>query len=103
MDTIEISLKIDRLPIFKVFILSQFKVFQNTLTFGARMPANLDFLQDRVWDLAVVLRSGVEHNSKKYKIQLRSIVSDAPAWPLVKCVNQYSGNFGCERHTPKGV
>jgi hypothetical protein len=113
-DSIEISLNIDGLPIFRstqksawpilcAIHIKPVTVFPVALTFGNSKPHNLEFLHDTIQDLGELLQNGMEYNNRNIQVQLRNIVCDAPARAMVKATKQYSGYYGCERCTQKGV
>jgi len=114
INSIEISLNIDGLPIFKstrksvwpILCAIQLKpvtVFPVALTFGESKPGNLEFLHDTIKDLGALLQNGMQYNNRNIEVKLRCIVCDAPARAMVKAIKQYSGYYGCDRCNQKGV
>lgn len=112
-NTLEISLNIDGLPIFKssnkaiwpilcAIHLQPISVFPIALTYGESKPSNLDFLHDTVRDLEDVLQNGLLCNDEVLEIQLRCIDCDAPAKAMIKAIKLYSGYNGCDRCNQKG-
>ena len=76
--------------------------FPIALTFGDSKPTSLEFLHDAIQDLGELLQHGMQYN-RNIEVRLRCIVCDAPARAMIKAVKQYSGYYGCERCTQKGV
>ena len=113
LENLEISLNIDGLPLFTSskrtgwpilcgFMLKPMKIFPLALLCGETKPANLDFLQETVNDLGLLVQNGIECDERTIRVTVKCIVCDAPARALVKNVKQYSCYFGCERCTQKG-
>ena len=115
VDTLEISLNIDGIPLFKssksslwpvlcgIMNLTPVRIFPIALTYGKSKPKNLDFLHDTVRDLNVVLNQGLSCGSKVLKVSLRCVVCDAPAKAFVKGTKLYSGYYGCDKCCQRGL
>jgi len=115
-NTLEISLNIDDLPLFKssstsvwpilcaIVSVTPANVFPVALACGQTKPSNLEFLNDTIRDLNNLLTgsSSVIVGDCKIKIQLRCIVCDAPAKAMVKAVKLYSGYEGCDKCVQRG-
>ena len=112
IDTINISINIDGLPISKstnlamwpilILLLLPIKhVFPVVVTLG-RKPDNLDFLKETIYELKHILSNGIKYNNKIIQIKLSSIVCDSPAKCFIKNIRQYNGYYGCDKCTQKG-
>ncbi|XP_050719438.1 uncharacterized protein LOC127000064 [Eriocheir sinensis] len=111
---LEVSLNIDGLPLFKssntcmwpvlcAIMIQPVTVFPVALTCGSSKPCNLDFLNDTIRELNDILQHGIQYEEFKIHVTLKSIVCDAPARAMVKATKQYSGYYGCDKCTQKGV
>ena len=112
--TLELSLNIDGLPLFKssnntlwpilcgIMNVEPVTVFPVALTYGRSKPSNLEFLQDTIDDLNVLLNDGLDIGERVIPISIRCIVCDAPAKALVKGTKLYSGYFGCDKCCQRG-
>ncbi|XP_076080684.1 uncharacterized protein LOC143051667 isoform X1 [Mytilus galloprovincialis] len=114
VNRVEISLNIDGLPLFKSskkalwpvlcgINLKPMKVFAVTLTLGTSKPQSLDFLNEVINELDILLQRGIMLNEKHIDIGLKCIVCDAPAKAMIKGVKLYSGYCGCDRCGQRGV
>jgi hypothetical protein len=113
-DTLVLSLNIDGLPLFKSSQCSAWPIlgvicnlrpcrpFLITLTVGYGKPSNLDFIHEAITELNFLLANGLQFCGKKFKIDLKCIVCDAPARAFVKCTKLYSGYYGCDKCTQQG-
>ncbi len=113
-DTIELSLNIDGLPLFRSSGYSLWPilccassirprtVFVIALYGGTSKPENLDFLSETVEELNELLNEGLSVNGKHLSCTVKLCVCDAPARAMVKCVKQFSGYFGCDKCIQKG-
>lgn len=110
LDTLEISLNIDGLPLFKsskltlwpvlcALHLNPLRVFPVTLTAGPSKPTDLKFLTETVTEVEDLLKNGI----CGLKVVLRSVVCDAPAKAMVKGTKLCSGYNGCDKCTQKGT
>lgn len=78
-------------------------MFPITVTCGTSKPENLDFLKDTVGDLQKILQNGLQYEGRNVEVTLKSIVCDAPARAMVKGMKQYSGYFGCDKCSQRGL
>lgn len=49
------------------------------------------------------MQNGLQYEGRNVPVTLRFIVCDPPARAMVKGMKQYSGYFGCDKCTQKGV
>ncbi len=95
-DSIEISLNVDGLPLFRssgknlwpvlcaIVNIKPVVVFPVVLTCGDSKPKDLEFLDELIRDLNNILESGVQDGKRVLSVTVRCIVCDAPARALVK-------------------
>ena len=115
MDTLKLSLNIDGVPLFKSSNISAWPilccidnlspeiVFPIAFVIGKSKPSNLDFLVETIDDLNKGFSEGLQFEGIQFKISLTCIICDAPARAMVKNHKQYSGYFGCDRCTQRGL
>ena len=114
-ESIEISLNIDGLPLFKssqsslgpvlcsIMNIQPVTVFPVVLTYGVSKPNDLEFLHELIRDLGNLLQNELQYNQTVVSVKLRCIVCDAPAKAFVKASKMYSGYFGCDKCSQKGM
>ena len=114
IETLELALNIDGLPLFKSTNTSAWpilcyvanvipaKVFPISVSVGTSKPSNLDFLEDAIDGLQKAVEEGLDFNGKHYKVSIKCVVCDAPAKAMVKGIKLYSGYFGCDNCSQKG-
>ena len=114
VDSLQISLNVDGLPLFKssgkcvwpvlcaVMNLKPVTVFPVALTYGNAKPDNLQFLQDTVRDLCNLIHNGLQVGDKVIQVILKGIICDAPAKAFVKATKLCSGYFGCDKCSQRG-
>ena len=102
-----ISLNINGIPLFKSLVSSFWPIlgcinkyiFPLALTYGHK-PSDLEFLNESIKDLKVLLNNGIQINGEVYRFVLNVITCDAPAKSFVKGVKQFNGKKGCDKfHT----
>jgi hypothetical protein len=112
--SLNLSFNIDGLPIFKsnnmslwpvlcALKLERTIVFPIALAYGHSKPSDLDFLDDSVQEIKMLLTEGIEFENKNIQVKVHSIVCDAPAKAIVKGVKLYSGYYGCDKCDQRGV
>lgn len=110
INTLELSLNIDGLPLFKsskislwpvlcAIHLTPTRIFPVTLTSGPSKPKDLDFLNDVVAEVQDLLVNGIQGK----KVLMRCVVCDAPAKAMVKAIKLCTGYNGCDKCTQKGL
>ena len=83
VETLEISLNVDGLPLFKsskkgvwpilcALHLDPVSVFPLSITFGQTKPTSLDFLTENVAELKAVLESGLEVDGRVMGVKVRN-------------------------------
>jgi hypothetical protein len=71
---------------------------------GHGKPADVQqYMQPLVDELVNVLANGIIFSNTFLKVELESILCDAPAKAFVKCIKLYSGYYGCDSCSQKGV
>ena len=115
IDSIELSLNVDGLPLFKssgkslwpvlcaIVNLQPITVFPVVLTYGTSKPKDSEYLKDVICDFCHVLEHGLHEGNKHLSVHLRCIVCDAPARAFVKGIKLCSGYFGCDKCTQSGT
>ena len=110
-----LSLNIDGVPLFKsrnkscwhilcaIVNLKPLLVFPVALTFGGTKPDNLDFLKETICDLKDLIEKGLHVDDKIFIISIKNIICDAPAKVMVKGIKSYTGFYGCDKCSQKGV
>ena len=114
-DSLEISLNVDGLPLFKssgknlwpvlcaIVNIKPVIVFPVVLTCGDSKPNDLEFLEELINDLNNVLKNGVQDGERILSVTIRCVVCDAPARALVKGTKLCSGYYGCDKCAQKGM
>ena len=114
-DSLEISLNVDGLPLFKssgenvwpvfyaIVNIKPIVVFPVVLTCGDSKPNDLEFLEELINDLNDVLKNGIQDGERVLSVIIRCVVCDAPARALVKGTKLCSGYFGCDKCAEKGM
>ena len=115
IDTLQLSVNIDGLPLFKSSAVSFWPIlcaianvkpcypFVVAVFCGTRKPSDFNFVSDTIQDLKQLIESGFQYNDKHLAVELHSIVCDAPAKCMMKGIIQYNGYYGCDRCEEKGV
>ena len=114
MESLDIGLNIDGIPLFKasssclwpilcsITNVSPVHVFPVALTYGSSKPSDLDFLLDTVRDLERLLVNGLTVDDKIIPVRVKCIICDAPARSFVKRTKLYSGYHGCDQCNQRG-
>lgn len=114
VDHLVLSLNIDGFPLFKstnssvwpvlccITNITPLLVFPIAIAIGKSKPANLDFLQDAINDINVVIQEGFVYAQRQFRVSLSCVICDAPAKAMVKFTKQYSGYYGCDRCCQRG-
>ena len=114
-DSLEISLNVDGLPLFKssgknlwpvlcaIVNIKPIVVFPVVLTCGDSKPKDLEFLEELISDLNDALKNGIEDGERVLSVTIRCVVCDAPARAMVKGTKLCSGYFGCDKCAQKGM
>ncbi|XP_046857689.1 LOW QUALITY PROTEIN: uncharacterized protein LOC124451107 [Xenia sp. Carnegie-2017] len=112
--SLEISLNVDGLPLFKssakniwpvlyaILNIKPVVVFPIVLTWGDSKPKDFEFLDEFIKDLKGILERGVQEGEKVLTVTVRGIVCDAPARTLVKRYKTLYWFFGFDKCTQKG-
>lgn len=48
------------------------------------------------------MRNGFQFCGKKFSVEIKAVICDAPAQAHVKCVKQFSSTFGCDQCESRG-
>jgi hypothetical protein len=70
---------------------------------GVGKPPIKEFFNDFVLDLNSLLENGLTSNEIHYRVKVRAFICDAPAKAFMRCVKLYSGFYGCDRCTTRGI
>jgi len=113
--TLHVQINIDGLPIFKstnyqVWPISAILLESQTrspfvvgIYGGVTKPGSVDeYLEQFVAEAALLNTDGLRVDNKLYKVEIHSIVCDAPARAFLKKVKSHSGYDSCERCRQRG-
>lgn len=110
--TVSLDVNIDGLPIFKsskvqfwpiLVTFSNFNPFIVALYCGERKPEPLDeYLHDFLEEFNNLQQNGLVFCEKKYAINIRTFICDAPARAYLKCIKGHTAYDSCERCQVKG-
>lgn len=114
LQSIDLSLNVDGLPLFKssaktlwpilcAINLTPKCIFPLSLAIASSKPKDITFIGDVANELAQVMEDGLEWAGRTVKVNIRCITCDAPAKAMVRCVKLYSGYYGCDKCTQRGV
>ena len=112
VDSYDLSLNIDGLPVFKSRNVSVWPIqvaitnipeissrpFVVAVYCGGQKPQNSDFLLDTIAELKQLVNQGL--NGKP--VNIKNIICDSPARALVKGTVQFNGKYGCDFCDVKG-
>ena len=113
-EELNFSMNIDGLPLYRsskkslwpvLVLISNIHpkvVFPVVITCGDKKPQNLEFLDETINEINVVLTEGLSVENRSFNVFLSCIVCDAPARSMVKCSKLYSGYYGCDRCNQRG-
>jgi len=65
-------------------------------------PGDLQFLQETVSELKILMQNGLVVNGRKILCIPRLCVCDAVARAMVKGMKQFSGYYGCDKCSQRG-
>lgn len=113
LQSLDLSLNIDGLPMFKSSNVSLWPVlcsinlspeciFPLCISTAASKPKTPNFASDAVQQLAELIQDGLTWGGRRLNIQLRCVTCDAPAKAMVKCIKQFSGYYGCDKCDQRG-
>ena len=110
-DVIELLFNVDGIPLYKSS-LKQFWPVLCTATVGANVskpfivciycgnskPATPDLLlNELVNELLIVRESGIEFRGRRFSVNVKGFICDAPARAFIKCTRGHTAYYGCER------
>ena len=112
VDSYELSMNIDGLPVFKSRNVSVWpiqvaitniqeisnKPFVVAVYCGGQKPQNSEFLLDTIAELKQLVNEGLNGKS----VNIKNIICDSPARALVKGTVQFNGKYGCDFCDVKG-
>lgn len=107
-DILCLQLNIDGLPLFKSSSLSLWPIlgvlkgvcstiFAIAIFCGVEKPPLDDFLNDFASEFEELCRDGISFRGRVFKLEVHSLVCDAPARAYLKCIKGHTGYSGCER------
>ena len=110
--TVSLDVNIDGLPIFKsskvqfwpiLVTFSNFSPFIVALYCGESKPEPLDaYLHDFLEEFKNLQQNGLVFREKKYAVNVRTFICDAPARAYLKCIKGHTAYDSCERCQVKG-
>ncbi|XP_073722626.1 uncharacterized protein [Misgurnus anguillicaudatus] len=110
--TVSLDVNIDGLPIFKsskvqfwpiLVKLSNFNPFIVALYCGESKPEPLEeYLHDFLKELKNLTQNGLVIHEKKFAVNIRTFLCDAPARAYLKCIKGHTAYDSCERCEVKG-
>ncbi|KAL2103346.1 hypothetical protein ACEWY4_000214 [Coilia grayii] len=114
LQSINISLNIDGLPLFKSSNKSLWPIlcsinltpkciFPLSLSTASSKPKDITFINDITSQLSKIMQDGLEWMGRSLKVHLECITCHAPAKAMVRCVKLFSGYYGCDKCDQKGV
>lgn len=111
-DSIDLTVNIDGLPLFKssniqlwpvLCKFDHFDPFLVALYCGHTKPNSVqEYLSDFLHELQQLQGNGVTREGKTFQLTVRCFVCDAPARAFLKCTKAHNAYFACERCTIKG-
>lgn len=113
---LQLQLNVDGLPLYKSKMSSvwpilgllknveEAKVFPIGIFYGESKPNSIDaYLEEFLEEYERLNRDGFEVNDVRVTIGIHSVICDAPARAMVKCVKGHSGYSGCDKCHEDGV
>ena len=112
-DSVDISLNIDGVPLFKSSNLQMWPILCNFHNFppfiialycGDMKPnSDEEYLCDLIKELQQLQEDGIVHGEKTLPLTVKSFICDAPARAFLKCTKNRNAYFSCERCTIRGT
>lgn len=111
--TIKISINIDGLPLYKSSNLQLWPIlglikttvirpFVIGIFCGVSKPKPLNEYFEQFINELKNIADGFIENNRRYKVEIHSIVCDAPAKAFIKCIKSPGGYFCCDKCTEEG-
>ena len=119
-EVLKLDVNIDGVPVFKSRNTSFWPIlcsFSNSIKYspnsilpfivaifyGESKPEINHYLEKICSEVKSLLQDGIMVNDKHYRVELRSIIADAPARAYLKQIKTHGGYFACDRCCVKGV
>lgn len=120
IDTIKLDLNIDGVPVFKsknssfwpilcsfdnsqTYAYNSINPFIVAIFYGTKKPEISQYLSKLIDELNHLMEHGVNIKNKFFKVELRSIIADAPAKSFLKQSKTHGGYSACDRCITRGT